>query len=64
MERSLTHKWSKAELTELVLSCMYKIYYFLIIIITIFHMPLQDKWQILSQMLSQMRAKVIGKKVI
>ena len=60
MERSLTHKWSKAELTELVLSCMYKIYYFFIIIIAIFHMPLQHKWQ----MLADMRAKVIGQKVI
>ena len=57
MERSVTHKWSKAELIELILSCMYKIYYFFIMIIAIFHMPLQDKWQILSQM----RGKVIGK---
>ena len=57
MERSVTHKWSKAELIELILSCMYKIYYFFIIIIAIFHMPLQDKWQILSQM----RGKVIDK---
>jgi hypothetical protein len=39
---------------------VYKIYYFLIIVMTIFHMPLQDKWQ----MLADMRAKVIGKKVI
>ena len=60
MERSLTHKWSRTELIELILSCMYKIYYFLIMIVAIFHMPLQHKWQILSNM----RAKVIGKKVI
>ena len=60
MERSLTHKWSKAELIELMLSCMYKIYYFFIMIVAIFHMPLQHKFQ----MLSDMRAKVIGKKVI
>ena len=58
MERSLTHKWSKAELIQLVLSCMYKIYYMVMIIVAIFHMPLQHKFQ----MLSQMRAKVIGPK--
>ena len=60
MERSLTHKWSRTELIELVLSCMYKIYYVVMIIVAIFHMPLQHKWQ----MLADMRAKVIGKKVI
>ena len=60
MERSLTHKWSRTELIELILSCMYKIYYFLIMIVAIFHMPLQHKFQ----MLSDMRTKVIGKKVI
>ena len=60
MERSLTHKWSRTELIELILSCMYKIYYFLIMIVAIFHMPLQHKFQ----MLADMRAKVIGKKVI
>ena len=60
MERSVTHKWSRTELIELILSCMYKIYYFLIMIVAIFHMPLQHKFQ----MLSDMRAKVIGKKVI
>ena len=60
MERSLTHKWSRTELIELILSCMYKIYYFLIMIVAIFHMPLQHKFQ----MLSDMRKKEIGKKVI
>ena len=60
MERSLTHQWSKNELIELMLSCMYKIYYFFIMIVAIFHMPLQHKFQ----MLSNMRGKVIGKKVI
>ena len=60
MERSLTHEWSKAELIELMLSCMYKIYYFFIMIVAIFHMPLQHKFQ----MLSNMRGKVIDKKVI
>ena len=64
MERSVSHPYSRSELIDLILSRMsrivYKIYYFLIIIIAIFHMPLQDKWQ----MLADMRAKVIGKKVI
>jgi len=60
MERSLTHKWSRTELIELIMSCMYKIYYFFIMIVAIFHMPLQDKFQILAYL----RAKVIGKKVI
>jgi len=60
MERSLTHQWSKTELIELMLSCMYKIYYFFIMIVAIFHMPLQHKFQ----MLSNMRGKVIDKKVI
>jgi len=49
MERSLTHKWSRTELIELILSCMYKIYYFVIMIVALFHMPLQDKFQMLSQ---------------
>ena len=64
MERSVSHPWSRSELIDVVLSRMssilYKIYYVVIIIITIFHMPLQHKWQ----MLADMRAKVIGKKVI
>ena len=64
MERSVSHPWSRSELIDVVLSRMssilYKIYYFLIIIIAIFHMPLQHKFQ----MLADMRAKVIGKKVI
>ena len=60
MERSLTHEWSKAEIIDLMLSCLYKIYYFFIMIVTIFHMPLQHK----LQMLSNMRGKVIDKKVI
>ena len=60
MERSLTHKWSRTELIELILSCMYKIYYFVIMIVALFHIPLQHKFQILADM----RAKVIGKKVI
>ena len=64
MERSVTHEWSKTEITELVLSRMYNIFYkiihFVMIIIAIFHMPLQHKFQ----MLSDMRTKVIGKKVI
>ena len=49
MERSLTHKWSRTELIELIMSCMYKIYYFFIMIVALFHMPLQDKFQMLSQ---------------
>ena len=49
MERSLTHKWSRSELIQLVISCMYKIYYFFIMIVALFHMPLQDKFQMLSQ---------------
>ena len=64
MERSVTHEWSKTELIDLMLSRMYNIFYkiihFVMIIIAIFHMPLQHKFQ----MLSDMRAKVIGKKVI
>ena len=64
MERSVTHEWSKTEITELVLSRMYNIFYkiihFVMIIIAIFHMPLQHKFQ----MLSQIKHKVIGKKVI
>ena len=64
MERSVTHEWSRSELVELMLSRMsrivYKIYYFVMIIIAIFHMPLQHKFQ----MLSQLKQKVIGKKVI
>ena len=60
MERSVSHPWSKAELIDLMLSCMYKIYYMVIMIVTIFHMPLQHK----LQMLSNMRGKVIDKKVI
>jgi len=39
---------------------MYKIYYFFIMIVAIFHMPLQHKFQ----MLMETRSKVIGKKVI
>ena len=62
MERSVSHPYSRTELIDLMLSCMsrivYKIYYFLIIIIAVFHMPLQHKFQ----MLSQMREKVIGPK--
>jgi len=64
MERSVTHEWSKTELFDLMLSRMYNIFYkiihFVMIIIAIFHMPLQHKFQ----MLSDMRTKVIGKKVI
>ena len=64
MERSATHPWSKTEIINLMLSRMsrivYKIYYFVMIVITLFHMPLQHKFQILADM----RAKVIGKKVI
>ena len=64
MERSLTHKWSRTELTELMLSRMssilYKIIHVVIMIVAIFHMPLQHKFQ----MLSDMRKKEIGKKVI
>ena len=64
MERSVTHEWSRSELVELMLSRMsrivYKIYYFFMIIIAIFHMPLQHKFQ----MLSELKQKVIGKKVI
>ena len=64
MERSCTHQWSRSEITELVLARMYNIFYkiihFVMIIITIFNMPLQHKWQ----MLTYMQAKVIGKKVI
>ena len=64
MERSVTHEWSKTEITELVLSRMYNIFYkiihFVMIIIAIFHMPLQHKFE----MLSHIKEKVIGKKVI
>ena len=63
MERSVTHEWSKTELIDLMLSRMYNIFYkiihFVMIIIAIFHMPLQHKFQ----MLSDMRAKVIGKHI-
>ena len=64
MERSVSHPWSRSELIYVVLSRMssilYKIYYIIIIIIALFHMPLQHKFQ----MLSNMRAKVIGKSKI
>ena len=64
MERSVSHPWSRSELIDVVLSRMssilYKIIHMVIIIISIFHMPLQDKFQILAYL----RAKVIGKKVI
>ena len=64
MERSLTHQYSRSEIIDLILSrtscILYKIYYFVMIIIAIFHMPLHHKFQ----MLSQIKHKVIGKKVI
>ena len=64
MERSLTHQYSRSEIIDLILSrtscILYKIYYFVMIIIAIFHMPLHHKFQ----MLSQIKEKVIGKKVI
>ena len=64
MERSLTQPYSRAEFIDLILSrtscILYKIYYFVMIIIAIFHMPLHHKFQ----MLSQIKEKVIGKKVI
>ena len=64
MERSVSHPWSRSEIIDLMLSRMsrivYKIYYFVMIIIAIFHMPLQHKFE----MLSQIKEKVIGKKVI
>lgn len=63
MERSCTQPYSRSEIIDLMLSRMsrivYKIYYFLMILIAIFHMPLQHKFQ----MLSDMRAKVIGKHI-
>ena len=64
MERSCTQPYSRSELIDLMLNRMsgivYKIYYFVMIIIAIFHMPLQHKFE----MLSQIKEKVIGKKVI
>ena len=64
MERCVSHPWTKSELIDLMLNRMsgivYKIYYFVMIIIAIFHMPLQHKFE----MLSQIKEKVIGKKVI
>ena len=48
MERSLTHKWSRSELIDLLSSILYKIYYFVIMIVAIFHMPLQHKVQMLA----------------
>ena len=64
MERSCTQPYSRSEIIDLMLSRMsrivYKIYYFVMIIIAIFHMPLQHKFQ----MLSELKQKVIGKKVI
>ena len=64
MERSCTQPYSRSELIDLMLSRMssivYKIIHFVMIIIAIFHMPLQHKFQ----MLSDIKGKVIGKKVI
>ena len=61
MERSVSHPLSISELIDVVLSRMssilYKIIHFVIIIISIFHMPLQHKFQMLSNMRNRIKLK-------